>query len=79
MALRRIRTADKRIQRIEPMHQASIDQEVQSAVHLGRGRGASLLVQDFKDVVGTDRFVAIPDQFQYTTPNRRKTQTALIA
>lgn len=48
------------------MYEAVFQQEVQRTVHGRRRRTAAVLLAEYREnVVGTQRFVALPDQFQH--------------
>ena len=74
-----IGTTDEGIQRIEPVHEAGLDQEIQCPVHCRRRRLAVGLAQAAEDVVGADRPVAVPDDLEYASPERGEAQAAIAA
>lgn len=64
------------VERGNPMHQSVFQEEIQRTVNRWRGRTAAVFItQHREDVVGTQRFVALPDQFQHATAQGGQAQT----
>jgi hypothetical protein len=63
----RITTSYKGIQGIEAMHQVRFDQKLKGPVYRGRRGPTSFPIEAVKNLVGTCRLVAIPDQFENAT------------
>ena len=67
---------DEGDERREAVHQAIFEEEFQGAVH-GRWRGAAavVLTQHAENVVGAERFMALPHQFQHAFAQFGQAQT----
>ena len=74
-----IRTADEGVERIDSMHKVRLDEKLQRPIHCRRRSLQSRPVQPLENFVGTDRFVAAPDEFQHAAPLASKSQAALSA
>ncbi|MNL45865.1 hypothetical protein D3C87_1685420 [compost metagenome] len=76
----RVIAADEGVERGDAVHQAVFQQEIQRAVHgWRRGAAAVLLAEHREDVVGTQRLVALPHQFQHPPPQRGQAQALTCA
>ncbi len=72
-----IRAPNVRIERIKSVYQSGLDQEFERPVH-GRWRGRfGLLPKSIKNIVGADRLVAVPDEFQNSPSDRSEAQALL--
>ncbi len=80
MRVGRVIAAGEGIERGNPVHQAVFQQEIQRTVD-GRRRGATavLFAEHRQNVVGTQRFVALPDQFQHAAAQGGQTQPLFCA
>ncbi len=68
-------TTDKGVERSDAVHETVFQKEVQRAVHRWRRRATAILfAQHRQDVVGAQRFVALPHQLQYPAAQRRQAQ-----
>ncbi len=68
-------TTDKSVERSDTVHETVFQKEVQRAVHRWRRRATAILfAQHRQDVVGAQRFVALPHQLQYPAAQRRQAQ-----
>ncbi|VFT48114.1 Uncharacterised protein [Pseudomonas aeruginosa] len=69
VAVLRVVAADECVERGDAVHQAVLLEEVQRAVD-GRRRGAAAVgfAEHREDIVGPQRLVALPDQFQHAPP-----------
>ena len=62
------------------MDQAVFQQEIQRTVHRRRcGAATILLAEDSENVVGTQRLVALPHQFQHSPAQRSQAQALTCA
>ena len=68
MGMIRLDTADISIEGGNAMDQPQPQEKVEGTVHRRRC-GAALLLQGAQDLVGADRFVLLPDQFENPPPN----------
>src|SRR5699024_7737218 len=57
---------NKCIQRLDPMYQAGLLEEVECAIHRDWGCIVAVGADGLQQVICLDRFMAIPDQFQNT-------------
>lgn len=80
MRVFRVYAANEGVERGDAVHQAVFQQEIQRAVH-GRRRGAAavLLAEHGENVVGAQRLVALPHQFQHPAAQRGQAQAFLGA
>ena len=60
------------------MNQAKVQQKIQGPINRRRSR-AGLLLQFFQNLVGTDRFMLLPDQFEDFAPDGGKALSLLKA
>lgn len=68
-------TADEGVQRSDAVHETVFQKEVQRAVHRWRRRAPAILFAEHRqDVVGAQRFVALPYQLQHPAAQRRQAQ-----
>ena len=68
--------ADEGVERGNAVHQVVVEQKIQGAVDRWRRSATAIFfAQDRKDVVGTQRLVTLPDQFQHATAQRGQAQT----
>ena len=71
----RVAAADEGVERGDAVHQAVFQEEVEGAVHRGRrGAAAILLAEHGENVVGAQRLVALPHQFQHAAAQRGQAQ-----
>ena len=75
----RIGATDECVQRIQAMHQIGLDQEIERSIDCGRCCFFPHLFQAVENVIGTDRFMAIPDQPQNLLTQCGESQAALAA
>ena len=79
MGSRRVGAADVGVERVEPVNETGLDQEIERPVD-GRWRGRlTLPTQLVENVVGTDRLVTVPDEGQHPAPQFREAQAAFAA
>lgn len=71
-----IPAADEGIQRVQPVHETRIHEEVQRPVNGGRCRAAALAAHRVQDIVGPDRLMARPDEFEHAAAARRQSEAA---
>jgi hypothetical protein len=72
----RITTSYKGIQGIETMHQIRLDQKLKGPVYSWRCGSTPFPIEAVKNLVGTCRFMAIPDQLENATAQSCQAQTA---
>src|SRR5690606_4248830 len=66
MPMLRTGAADKGVQRGNTVHQTLLKEEVQRPVYGGRRSAAVIFAgQGLEKIVGTERLVALPDQFKH--------------
>ncbi len=75
MPARRIAAPDEGVQRLDPVDQLMIAQEIQRPVDGGGRYPVAFATQPVENVVGADRTMAGPDQLQHPAAQRRQTQT----
>ena len=68
--------AEEGVQGVDAMHQARLDQELERAVDRGRCRLVALLGELGEDLVGADRLVRAPDDFEHALADRGEVQPA---
>ena len=74
-----IRAANKRVERVEPVDQVSLDEEFQRSINR-RGRGVvPITPESVQDVVGAYRLMTVPHQFKYPPPLSGESQPLLPA
>lgn len=73
------RAADERVERIDAVNQAGVHQEVQGPVNRRRRGSTTGPIQLVEDIVGLDRFMTTPHDFQYASPGRRQAETPVPA
>lgn len=78
MRLQRRIATHERIQRIDAMDEAGVDEKLERAVH-GRRRGFIPFFGEFgEDLIRADRFVRAPDDLEYAASHWREVQTTRI-
>src|SRR5690606_32310381 len=65
------RAADEGVERLDPVNEAVVAQEIERAIDGGRRGGAAVAAELLKDVVGADGRVAAPDELQNSSSQRR--------
>ncbi|KPW34701.1 Zinc ABC transporter, periplasmic zinc-binding protein [Pseudomonas syringae pv. apii] len=80
MRVGRVIAAGKCVERRDAVHQAVFQEKIQSPVNGGRRSTTTVFFTEHcKDVVGTQRLVALPDQFQHAAAQCGQAQTLLCA
>ena len=69
--------ADKGVHGVETMDQASLAEEIERAIDGRRSGLDAAVAQGIDQVIGLDRLMIPPDQFQYLTPDRGQAQPLL--
>ena len=72
VAFTRVGTADKGVERRDAVHQPMLLKEIQCAVNGGRRSVMTIGRQFRQHVVGAQRLVGLPDQFQNSFPDGRQ-------
>jgi len=75
----RVRAPNERIEGIQAMDQVGLDQEIERPVNCRWCYLPASAIQAVKNIVSTDRFVAVPDQFQDPPALFRKAKSPLAA
>jgi hypothetical protein len=60
-----LRAADERIERLDAVHEAALQQEFERPVDGGRGPGAAVALEVVEDRIGADQLMAGPHQHQH--------------
>ena len=69
-----VRATDKGVKGLDAVHESGLNQKIQRPVNCRRRRFLAITTQIIEYVVGLDRLVPAPDDFEYPVSDAGKTQ-----